>query len=277
VAGGFVELSVNGGAWGSITPVGGYDATYFLGDSDVSSRGIFVGVRPDWAQVEFDLSSFQGSARLRFRFFSVAPRTGDRGWWIDNVRVESSDVPVRLLALAAVREEADVMLSWRLDPSDLPSALVVHRDLPGQSPSASGLVMLPGSAAGTWRDIDAPAGDLVYRLDALSRTGVTIPLGRVTVTAAPPPPLALRVTPNPCRASARIAFVSGAPGHATVRLYDSAGRMVRTLLDETLAPGEHRIDWDVRDDRGLAVPAGLYFAKASSPSGSVTQRVVVVP
>ncbi|HEX7879331.1 MAG TPA: M6 family metalloprotease domain-containing protein [Candidatus Eisenbacteria bacterium] len=277
VAGGFVELSVNGGAWQSITPTGGYDAFYFSGDPDLNRRGIFVGVRPAWAPVEFDLAQFHGSARVRFRFFSSAPRVGDRGWWIDNLRVESSEVPVRLLDLAAAREADDVTLSWRLDPSDLPSALVVHRDRPGEAVNASGLVVLPGNASGTWRDVGAPAGELVYRLEAIGRNGVTFPLGQVVVGGAPPLPLSLRAAPNPCRTSARIAFSTPESGRATVRLFDSAGRMVRTLLDASLDPGEHSIDWDIRDDRGVTLPAGIYFAKAATPSGSITKRLVVVP
>ena len=59
--------------------------------------------------------------------------------------------------------------------------------------------------------------------------------------------LALR-SPNPVReAPARIAFSIAAGEKVELRLYDAAGRLVRTLANREFTPGEHDITWDGLD------------------------------
>ncbi|MDZ4804181.1 MAG: M6 family metalloprotease domain-containing protein [Candidatus Eisenbacteria bacterium] len=276
-AGAFVQMSVNGGAWQSITPIGGYDQIYFSGDADLSGRGIFTGLRSQWEPVEFDLSAFAGSARLRFRFFATAARVTDRGWWIDNIRVESTEVPVRLLDLEASRQVDGVQLDWRLDPSDLPAALVLRRALAAAPDRNEGMVVLPGAAIGSYKDLGAPDAPVLYRLEAITRSGGTIELGQVSVGMAPIVPLQLTVAPIPCRTNAELSLRTAASSHLTLVLFDAVGRRIRTLLDQLLPAGEHRVHWDGADDAGRAVPAGIYFARANGPGGTVVRRLVVVP
>ena len=42
--------------------------------------------------------------------------------------------------------------------------------------------------------------------------------------------------------------------------YDAAGRTVRSLLDEALAPGLHNLTWDERSNQGTLIP----FAQISA-------------
>lgn len=58
-----------------------------------------------------------------------------------------------------------------------------------------------------------------------------------------------------------------------VDLYDLAGRRVRALLDRSLPGGTTRVAWDGRDEAGLALSRGIYFARLTLPAGSATARV----
>lgn len=99
--GGLVEISLDGGPWTQISPVGGYPhriynnpASPFPADTNVYS-GSF-----DWSQAEFDISNYTGLARFRFVFGSDG-YVGGEGWYIDDVYAESDfssdDDPVQTL------------------------------------------------------------------------------------------------------------------------------------------------------------------------------------
>jgi flagellar hook assembly protein FlgD len=59
-----------------------------------------------------------------------------------------------------------------------------------------------------------------------------------------------------------------------VRLIDVTGRVVRKLADGELPGGAQPLTWDGRDDRGRAMPAGVYFARAEWQGRAVTGKVV---
>lgn len=88
--------------------------------------------------------------------------------------------------------------------------------------------------------------------------------------------------PNPS-ADGRTTLAWTLPGGAeegsrvTLRVYDLAGRDVRTLVDGPLAPGEHRATLDGRDDAGRRLAPGLYFVRLSRGASHSTRRLVVMP
>ncbi len=48
-----------------------------------------------------------------------------------------------------------------------------------------------------------------------------------------------------------------------VEIYDSNGKLVRTLALSTQASGDHTISWDGKDESGVAVTAGTYTVKVT--------------
>jgi len=91
--GGIVEISVNGGEWQQIEPVGGYDYVLMGGSGNPLPEGtpVFSG-SADWAEVIFDLSDYYGNVRFRFRFTSDQGVT-DEGWYIDDVYISQNPTP----------------------------------------------------------------------------------------------------------------------------------------------------------------------------------------
>ncbi len=85
-------------------------------------------------------------------------------------------------------------------------------------------------------------------------------------------------TPNPFRQSTRMAYaVSGsASAQVEISVYNTAGQRVRTLVSAVQAAGRHEATWDGRDDKGAAVPAGVYFYRAVIGGQNIVSRVVLV-
>jgi hypothetical protein len=82
--------------------------------------------------------------------------------------------------------------------------------------------------------------------------------------------------PNPFNGSTRIHFVTvrHEPA-ASLVVYDVAGRAVRRLFDGPLGAGAVEMSWDSRDDSGVPVPAGLYFCRLVTASGTQSRKMTV--
>lgn len=91
-------------------------------------------------------------------------------------------------------------------------------------------------------------------------------------------PMRLAVRPNPMRATGEIAFEVPAGG-ATVELavYDARGRRVRKLLRlENANPGPRSVVWDGRNDEGIRMPNGVYFARAQVGQSHETRKLTLL-
>jgi flagellar hook assembly protein FlgD len=73
-----------------------------------------------------------------------------------------------------------------------------------------------------------------------------------------------------------LSFATSRPGPLQVGLYDVAGRLVRTVLDEqNAAAGLHDLTLDGRDDRGRTLASGLYFYRIRALEGVSHGKVVI--
>jgi len=71
---------------------------------------------------------------------------------------------------------------------------------------------------------------------------------------------AFRPVPNPFRDGMRMVYAVGASGMpVSIRVYDVAGRLVRTLVNDIQPAGRHTAAWDGRNERGMRMTNGMYF------------------
>jgi hypothetical protein len=85
--------------------------------------------------------------------------------------------------------------------------------------------------------------------------------------------LELRAWPQPASGVVRLQL--SAAGELTrLRIYDLDGRMVRDLSGAARA-GQGVASWDTRDEAGLPVPPGLYFASAEAMGRTLGRRLVI--
>ena len=65
-------------------------------------------------------------------------------------------------------------------------------------------------------------------------------------------------------------------GRVTLKIYDVAGRLVRTLVDGVEASGEKRVTWYGRNNRGSRVATGVYFYRMTGPGFTKTRKMVLL-
>jgi hypothetical protein len=73
--------------------------------------------------------------------------------------------------------------------------------------------------------------------------------------------VALAASPEPLRTATELRFDLAAASRVELSIHDASGRCVRRLVSGQLGPGPQRADWDAADDRGRALPGGVYFAR----------------
>lgn len=186
-------------------------------------------------------------------------------------------VPFALAAFTAEVVGGAVRLAWR--PADERPVLGWHVD----RLDAGGATRLTAEPlpAGARAFVDAaPSGDADarYALTALHPWQAESRPGEIAAGAsAGGARFYLRtVGANPSRGGVDLAFALPQGGQARLRVYDVAGRLVRTLVDGPLAGGEDRRTWDGRDDSGRPLGGGLYFGRLESAHGVVTAKLTLV-
>jgi hypothetical protein len=68
--------------------------------------------------------------------------------------------------------------------------------------------------------------------------------------------------PNPFNPATVIPLTLPADGQVQVEILNLAGQQIRVLQDGRLAPGEHELTWDGRNEAGRSVASGAYLCRA---------------
>jgi hypothetical protein len=82
--------------------------------------------------------------------------------------------------------------------------------------------------------------------------------------------------PNPFNPSTQIGFAMREDGLATLRIYNLCGQVIRELLNEYRAAGEHNVKWDGRDARGVAAASGVYFIRFETGNEVKIGKIMLV-
>ncbi|MBD3336363.1 MAG: S8 family serine peptidase, partial [Candidatus Eisenbacteria bacterium] len=198
---------------------------------------------------------------------------------------DGSGAPGDTVALPyVVANSGDVTDSYFLSASDTKGwGASVSKTLTtlaaGDADTVSATVAIPGGAS--TGDIDT----LFVSAKSISDPAVIDDdLGSVEVSSASdvavndlPARARLEVLgPNPFRSDLRFEVGLPAPGRVSLRIYDPAGRLVRSLLNGRVAEGRRSLAWDGLDDRARPVAAGLYFLELRASGAKRTARVLKV-
>ncbi len=155
-------------------------------------------------------------------------------------------------------------------------------------PLASGL-----SNSGTylWSVPNSPSTQALVRITAFDTQNQAVDVSNAVFTISSnvgvgDPSLAFAVrrpTPSPFSGATSIGFdlpAATRPGVVSgtwpvqVRIFNLAGRLVRTAIDGPLAPGAHVALWDGTDERGVRQSAGVYFIEVATPQHKGQVRAV---
>ncbi|MCK4271846.1 T9SS type A sorting domain-containing protein, partial [bacterium] len=65
--------------------------------------------------------------------------------------------------------------------------------------------------------------------------------------------------PNPFNGSTNIRYQLPQRAFVLIKVYNSLGQLVKTLMEENQPPGDYQVSWDARDGWGEGVASGVYF------------------
>jgi len=82
--------------------------------------------------------------------------------------------------------------------------------------------------------------------------------------------------PNPFNPSTEIRFSVPRTSEVSLKVYDLAGRVVRTLVAGELAGGEHTAVWRGEDDAGERAPSGLYVYRLTADGTTVARKMMLL-
>jgi hypothetical protein len=84
--------------------------------------------------------------------------------------------------------------------------------------------------------------------------------------------------PNPFNPTTTIRYSVADRGHVMLRVFNAAGQLVRTLVDEEKAPvqGGYTVTWNGLSDQGRPVASGVYFYQLTTGNFSETKKMVLL-
>jgi len=83
--------------------------------------------------------------------------------------------------------------------------------------------------------------------------------------------------PNPFNPMTSVGYAVPRAGPVVLSVYDASGRLVRALVEvSSHDAGRHSVSWDGRDENGVEVAAGVYFARLTVDSESATGKMVLL-
>jgi hypothetical protein len=190
----------------------------------------------------------------------------DSGYSVDNL---APSVPTGLLLAGDV-------LSWDPCPDEDFDYFAVYGS---DAPELDGGAVLLGYTTGTNQVVDPSAHDylLVTATDFAGNEGEAAVAETATaVETIPGAGRLLDAVPNPFNPSTTLSFELAEDGVSSLRVYDAAGRVVVTLVDERRDAGRHEAVWDGRDAAGRMCPAGVYLYRLVVGGFSETKRMVLL-
>ncbi len=82
--------------------------------------------------------------------------------------------------------------------------------------------------------------------------------------------------PSPGNPSTVISYFLPINTDVTIKIYNSLGKLVRTLIDEKQPNGNHKVEWNGLNMFGVRVASGVYFINLTAMNKKLTQKVIML-
>ena len=183
--GGRVEMSVDGGPWEPIAPVGGYPCRSYLSSPPgpwFDGTPLYSGTI-DWEPALFRIAGETGQARFRFRFGSNS-ENGLEGWYIDDVEFYGYDPGT--VAIHDDPRGASAETIWRAEPNPFHERTVFSYRLSTAADISLCLYDAQGRRIRTLASGRLPQGEHRWAWDGLDESGAACGAGLYFARLASP-------------------------------------------------------------------------------------------
>ena len=187
-------------------------------------------------------------------------------------------LPVELATFKASLDGTTAVLAWKTSSETNNAGFEVqHRGPDASGYDKLGFVEGAGSTrepqSYRFRTEDLPPGPHQFRLRQVDTDGTSSLSDPVSVEVRAERKLTLRAAgPNPVRQTTQLTFTVRRNGPTRMVLYNLLGQEVKVLHDRTATTGNRYSVTVTAND----LSSGTYFARLQAPTGTKTQRIVVV-
>ena len=215
-------------------------------------------------------------------------------------------VPVAPSGLEAHEDDGVVTLDWQAGSDEETPAAALNYNIrigtsagtdnvmPAYSDLSTGRRLYPtrGNAGiqTSWRLQSLPAGDYFWSVQAIDQSfvasswseegsfSVSAGGGKLTsVEDVVPRSTILDVGyPNPFNERVTIPFSLDAPLNVEISVYNVLGSLVKRLLNDSLEPGNHQVQWTGTDERNMPVAPGLYMVRMNAGAAQHVQHLTLI-
>jgi hypothetical protein len=82
--------------------------------------------------------------------------------------------------------------------------------------------------------------------------------------------------PNPFNPFTTIKYYLKNKSDITLKIYNLAGALIKTLLNETMESGNHSLSWDGTDNKGSNLPSGIYLYRLMSTNCFLEKKALLI-
>ncbi len=82
--------------------------------------------------------------------------------------------------------------------------------------------------------------------------------------------------PNPFNSTTEIRFSLSKFSHVQLRIFNTAGQLIRTIADRDYEAGTHTVFWNGADDAGQTIASGVYFYQLQIGHQTITRKLMVL-
>ena len=192
------------------------------------------------------------------------------------MKTTQSVLPVELTSFSANSSGRDVLLKWTTASELNNSGFEIERK--STSGEWVGLSFIRGKGTTTglseyvYTDKNLSEGDYSYRLKQIDHDGTSTCSYEVEVEIGAPETYTLSQNfPNPFNPSTVIRYALPVAGNVELKVYNSLGEVVKTLVNSPKEAGYHEISFIASD-----LPSGLYLYELKAGSFSSVKKMLLV-
>jgi hypothetical protein len=195
---------------------------------------------------------------------------------IDNITAADEPLPVEFIAFNAVVQGSSVNLSWSTASEINNRGFEVLRKIAeGSEWLTRGFVKGEGTSAERhnygFTDSNIPEGKYSYRLKQIDYSGIYSYSDIIEVNVEPSRFYLSQNYPNPFNPVTKIRYSLPQTVYVTLKVYNTIGEEVVTLVNNIEEAGSHLIEFDASDFN-----SGVYYYKLESGNFSVTNKMTLI-
>ena len=82
--------------------------------------------------------------------------------------------------------------------------------------------------------------------------------------------------PNPFNPETEIRYDIPEQTNVTIRIFNSMGRTIRTIVNKNQQAGSYIIRWDGKDEMGIPVSSGIYFYQMTTNQYNQIMKMILI-